>query len=1002
MLSTGSPEIGSNDMLRARPSSTKAAWLAAALAIAASTVAPRPAFAQTTGLLEGTVRDPSASPLPGVTVTIHSPRLQGTRTITTESNGVFRFPAVPPGEYVVHVELPGFRAQEKTAIVSLDATATADFTLEQEVTANVVVTGEAPIVDTTSTTTGTNYTSKVITHLPVGRNYADIVRSNPGVDQDRGDTQGRSLALTVYGATSAENQWIIDGVNTTNVMKGSQGKAINNEFVQEVEVKTGGYQAEYGRALGGVINVITKSGGNDFRGDGFYYYDSDRTQADPIVTAQDETLAGMRTNTYERQDYGADLGGYILKDRLWFFAAYNRVVLNSEVSRYVSTDFVSANDRFPIHSATDLYSGKLTWNIATSSTLVGTIFSDPTTNVGAAGSDPSQGYSGINVPPITNRAPTTWFSQRTIGGTDYGFRLNQIFGSAAFATIQASRHQDEYRLSAADLIATFDLTCPNGTPDNPCPPPPVENSRTGGYGAIYGAVDHSHSHRDQIRADLNLYFANNEMKVGGDYLLSKSDVTDSYSGGQQVKIFNEQGTPYYRHEYYAVSRTDLTPLAGALVRPNNLDFGFYVQDSWRPTPGLTVNAGVRWDAERIRNYADVTTIHTSVWQPRVGVVWDPRKDGTTKVYASGGRFSYSLPLDLAARAYGNETQVRVYNFDPTSLVQDPTVPGHPIEDIFGGAYGEIADPSLKPISQDELMVGGERLLNPTLVVGVKGIYRRFHAAIEDRCDLDGSSPDTDYNSCGLMNPGSHEPIASGNIPGCNGLFSGDGAAYSCSDTIPATPPARRLYRGIELFGRWNLGTRLWLQASYLYSSLRGNYDGEVSNGYFGQTDPGINADFDYADFNHNGYGRLALDRPHRFRLDGYYVTPFNLSVGLQTFVSSGTPVNELGFFNDFYGSYIQLVPKGYAGRLPTYWDANLTLSYPIAFGPVTVTLQGYAYSLFNHQTVSATDTQYTIGAPPDYPASLFDPKQPANNPDYGKNNARESPRSFRAAVRVSF
>jgi hypothetical protein len=959
--------------------------------------------AQTTGLLEGTVRDPSASPLPGVTVTIRSPRLQGTRTITTESNGVFRFPAVPPGEYVVHVELPGFRAQEKTAIVSLDATATADFTLEQEVTANVVVTGEAPIVDTTSTTTGTNYTSTVISHLPVGRNYADIVLSNPGVDQDRGNTQGRSIALTVYGATSAENQWIIDGVNTTNVIKGSQGKAINNEFVQEVEVKTGGYQAEYGRALGGVINVITKSGGNQFHADAFYYYDSDRTQADPQVTSQDEILAAMRVASYERQDYGADLGGPILKDQLWFFVAFNRVSLNSEVSRYVTTDFVSADDRFPIHSATNLYSGKLTWNLSTNTTIVGTIFSDPTTNVGAAGSDPSQGYSGINVPPITNRLPTTWFSQRQIGGEDYGLRLNQIFGSSALATIQASRHQDRYQLTAADIPAIYDDTCQGGTLTNPCTPPPVDNSQTGGYGTIYGANDHSHSHRDQIRGDLNFYLANHELKVGGDYQYAVTETQDSHSGGQSVRMFNDFGTTYYRHSYYAVSPSDPTPVTSVVTIPRTADYALYLQDSWRPGAGLTINLGIRYDDERIKDYLDQTVVHTNIWEPRVGIVWDPWADGRTKVYASGGRFSYALPTDLSARAFGRFASFWVYNFSPTSLEPSDDVPGYPgIKFAGGGAFGDPVDPGLKPISQDELTLGVERLIDPTVVVGVKGIYRRLLATIEDRCDLDYTQAATDYSGCGLMNPGSHEPIASGQLPGCNGLYGNDFTPYQCYPTIPAEPPARRLYRGIELFGRKTVSNRLWIQASYLYSSLRGNYDGAVSNTYYGQTDPGINGDFDYYLANHDNYGKLALDRPHRFRLDGYYVTPFGLSVGLQTYASSGTPLNTIGYFNAGYGAYIQLVPRGYAGRLPTYWDSNLSLSYPIPVGPVTVTLQGYLYSLFNHQTPSTLDTQWSIYPPPDYPASLYDPNQVQNNTEYKKINARESPRYFRAAVRVSF
>ena len=143
----------------------------------------------------------------------------------------------------------------------------------------VAVSAESPFIDTTSTTGGTSYDHRLLIHLPVDGNYADGVRNTPGVVQDVGVTEGRSLALAINGSTSAENQWIIDGINTTNVLKGVQGKAINNEFVEEVEVMAGGYQAEYGRALGGVINVVTKSGGNAFHGDGIRYDDSSALSA---------------------------------------------------------------------------------------------------------------------------------------------------------------------------------------------------------------------------------------------------------------------------------------------------------------------------------------------------------------------------------------------------------------------------------------------------------------------------------------------------------------------------------------------------------------------------------------------------------------------------------------------------------------------------------------------------------------------------------------------------
>src|SRR6185295_14953729 len=131
--------------------------------------------------------------------------------------------------------------------------------------------------------------------------------------------------VTVYGATGLENAYIIDGVNTTGVKTGTQAKSLNNEFIQEVEVKTGGYEAEYGRVLGGTINVITKSGGNEFHGDVFGYYDSDGLAADDKRGSDRANVSQPQFYSPKRLDFGLDAGGYFIKDRLWFFGAYDRV-----------------------------------------------------------------------------------------------------------------------------------------------------------------------------------------------------------------------------------------------------------------------------------------------------------------------------------------------------------------------------------------------------------------------------------------------------------------------------------------------------------------------------------------------------------------------------------------------------------------------------------------------------------------------------------------------------
>jgi hypothetical protein len=967
-------------------------------------------LAQTTGGIAGRIVDASGAPLPGVTVEASGESLQGQRTVLTDRDGNYRLAALPPGLYRLQASLASFASVEKTVAVTLDATSTVRMTLQLSHAEEVLVSGEAPLLDASSTTTGTTYTSSAITHLPVGRNYADIVKANPGVVVDRGATQGRSLALAIYGSTSAENQWIIDGVNTTNVLKGIQGKAINSEFIQEVEVKTGGYQAEYGRALGGVVNVITKSGGNQFHGDGFLYYDSSALQARRVFNVgEDSPLSGMRLDDYRRTDFGADLGGFIRKDRLWFFFAYDRVSFPANVSRYEASPLVPTTMRFPLEGTDNLYSAKLTWNIGPGSTLVGTVFADPTTNSGAGAADPRQG--GFVVQPITNPDPGTWESSRTVGATDYGLRFNQLVGSAGLLALQASRHQDRYELTPTGPGLQPQLvvkTCEGGTLEAACEIP-QEGTVFGGFGFIGGATNHSSSRRDQLRADANLYRDSHEIKFGADYQDAQTSALFFNSGGQAITQFNEYGQTYYEHDFFARSPTDLTPVAWNSLAGAR-EFGAYVQDSWKVSPGLTVNAGLRWDQERIVDYRNVAVLRlTNEWQPRVGVVWSPGGNGVTKLYAFAGRFYYSLPTDIGIRSFGAYTGATTYNFDPLDVAPNPKVYKHESSLPFRNVIGTPVDAGLKGIYLDEYTLGVERLLGPSLSLGLKATYRNLGNAIEDRCDLDYNYPESNGSFCAIVNPGSSGRYARGDFHYCTGLDADD----NCNPTnyeplygaLPV-PPAQRVYRGIELLARKAFSSRFWLQASYVFSSLRGSYDGEVSEGFNGQTDPGINVDFDDPVTFHNRYGRLYLDRPHSLRLDGFYATPFRLSIGLSAWLRSGAPLNKLGYWNGFSASYgfypVQLVPKGYAGRLPMEWDANLTLEYPITLGPATVTLQAYLYNVFNNQIRTDQDTVWSSQQPAGYPDSIFDPNTKQTNSNYGLITARSDPRLFRAAIRISF
>src|ERR1017187_10436592 len=304
----------------------KSRWLSTFMvfALAALGLTANVAYSQTTGGIEGTVTDANEAPLPGASVDLRSPSLQGPRSAVTNTAGRFRFPVIPPGTYTVTCSLSGFRKVERNGVtVNLDATATVLIRMEISVTKEIVVSGEAPVVDTNDAANGINIRQDVVQKLPLGRNYAQAVEINPGVGMDSGDTQGRAMAFSIYGATSIENQYLVDGFNTTNV-------------IRDFQVKASGYEAECGRAMGGIINVVTKSGGNEFHGDAFGYFNEKCLTAARKGTAEtDQNYTGppngVDTSQANVQDFGVDVGGYGIKDRLWFFAAYNRV--NSNVDQ---------------------------------------------------------------------------------------------------------------------------------------------------------------------------------------------------------------------------------------------------------------------------------------------------------------------------------------------------------------------------------------------------------------------------------------------------------------------------------------------------------------------------------------------------------------------------------------------------------------------------------------------------------------------------------------------
>ncbi|HEX9163855.1 MAG TPA: TonB-dependent receptor, partial [Thermoanaerobaculia bacterium] len=530
-------------------------------------------LAQTTGGIVGKVTDSSGAAVPGVTVEAKSAALQGTRTTVSEGDGGYRFVLLPPGQYSVSFDLSGFAPESRrSVVVPLGKDTTLDIMMRPAaVTEELVVSANAPVLDTTSTTLGANLSTHAIETLPTGRNYASIVQVVPGVASDANPSNGTQSTISVYGSSGAENAYYIDGVNTTNMEYGFQGKELNFEFISEVDVKTGGYEPEFGRSTGGIINVITKSGGNQFSGDVFGYRDSNSLQS----SAKTVVSTGGTQEGFTRKDFGVDAGGYIMRDRLWFFGAYDGVrngIDNSLPEGPHAGDVVTSNSR------RNLGSGKLTYNLGASQSLIASFLQDPRVDTGA-----------INDANHTlNGDPSTYLGRQDFGGRDYALRYDGSFASKWIATGQVARHREANSVgpatAAGDAVQFRDVS--------------NDNFQTGGFGLIQDKT----FDRKHYASSLMSIFAGHELKGGIEFEQGTAQVTKRMSGGQQVDVFANPvnpAQPIFRHFYWTTptATVDNAPLSQLVSSPEHRVTTAYLQDRWSIRDRFVVSYGVRWDRQ---------------------------------------------------------------------------------------------------------------------------------------------------------------------------------------------------------------------------------------------------------------------------------------------------------------------------------------------------------------------------------------------------------------------
>jgi outer membrane receptor protein involved in Fe transport len=929
------------------------------------------AFAQTgeSGAIAGTVRQ-GGTALPGVTVEVRSSALQGVRSATTDAGGNFRFTLLPPGVYTLSAALSGFNTvTQNNVAVSLNKTVTLEVNLSPAASEQITVTGAAPVVDVTSNISGANVTSETMHSLPLGRNFVAAAQVAPGTSAD-------AVGTTVYGSSGGENQYIIDGLNVTGVEKGLQGKRLNQDFIQEVDTLTGGLPAEYGRMTGGAIVAVTKSGSNEFHGDVFGYDSGGSFNSDPNKQVAQFPTSATTVGTVDKQfDYGVDGGGYIMKDRLWFFGAYDKVN-ETDISTRINVPLVVPGFTVPVGGTQptavkrDLYAAKLSLALTSSQLFNFSILGDPSSFNGA--------IFTIAGPP------STFLGTTKIGGNDYVGRYSGVFGTNWNVNAQLGRHKEK-NLFTGPGATTSQL---RDNTQNPA-------IRSGGVGLF----QNQEFKRDTGKLDISSFWGNHQIKFGGDQENQLASFINTYAGGATLRkqcggirnsnnvpisvsaVNNQcaasgvksgvawsQGFVYYIHEGYVnthsttLNQSDPTTFSSNLLdalisAPKEQNTSLYVQDQWKMMPNLTFNVGVRWEEQKVGgadNSYHIDLKHNLA--PRLGVIFDPANNGRSKVYANFGRFYESIPMDITNRTFGGELSLQVNNLDPTprNFVPSPLAPALSSKGQFtflGNTTPTPVDPALKGQYIDEYLVGYDYELASNLGVGIKGTYRNLGRVIEDMLN-----PNSKLGEYFITNPGSGTGSSMGFIN------------YDPSNPDPAfvapTPKAKRQYTGVELHAEKRFSNNYQFFTSYVWSRLKGNYDGTYQNST-GQNDPNINSAYDYGDFLINNSGLLSSDRTHVVKFYGSYTLGSGmakgLDIGLATHWESGLPLTAYGYEHAGYRNWeYYLTTRGALGRGPSDYEADVHLGYPIPLGGSHLNLLFDVFNVFNRQSITALDNRFNL------------------------------------------
>lgn len=1000
-------------------------------------VLPAAAQSSATGNIYGRV-----APAAGASVTLLNTDTGLRRVAAVDAAGAFLVTALPTGRYQLELVRDGQPVQRAEVDVVIGQGVEAWFGAAM---AQVEVSARRSRIDVSNTNNGAVFTARELARLPVASNLNAIILMAPNTT--KGDTAYGNVS-SFGGSGVSENAYYINGLPVTNPLTQLGSTDLPFGAIAQATVITGGFGAEFGRSIGGVLNVTTRSGTNHWevgasasaqptawRAKARDIYYATTGSADNVAT-DGKLYQNRALNTVDVRQGGAYLGGPLLRDKLFMFYALDRSETRQGIPGAAVSTSLARDGWNDTRFVQTRYLAKLDWNVSDNHRLEFTSIGDDTTaTLRRYGLNPDGSHNDVKYSERTDRNAGSTGSHsnalKYVGQLSESVSLTALYG--------------QLRNPHATWFDNYDINQPlpsvlstvaGREPALDAANKYVSAQQFGGDIALPG-TDRVNS----SRLDLEWKHDAHTLRFG----LDRNDIDSTNAG-----VFSAGGGSWTYRRVAGAARGAATPQLVSLSRLATVaDFGGlgaqgyyvtrfqsssvtaarsaqsaqYIEDRWQVSNKLLLTAGLRNDQYNNTNGDGVRFIdmHKQL-APRLSAAWDVAGDASLKVYGSLGRYFLQLPTQVAARSASRSTYLyQDFTYSDIDQLGQPTGlvpinrPGSP-----DGELGQAKDPrsvvarGLKPNYQDEITLGFEKVFSAALNFGAKATYRRLGAGIDDACDarpmmaysarVGLAQKERAYIPCFIFNPGRDATLWLEGHDDAGLAIPGSGRYVTFTAAELGFPTAQRSYRALDLFVEHPLRNGWYGKLNYTWSHSTGNMEGQT-NSDTGQLDVATTANWDYPEFMAGANGALPNDRTHQLKAYGFYALTPAWSVGAYALLQSGRSkvcigtdkAAEAGDKSQYgaayggpgYGNVYMFcdgvqVPRGSIGRLPLEKRLDLNLVY----APAQLRGLSVKLDLFN-----AFNTQGVLTR-----EETWDDGSAAVQASYNRDKTYQPPRSLRLTV----